>query len=512
MNTLQKRSRVLQRCGIVLASILLALLVSLAGQADMGVQPILPGGSNIQPEGETPIQMATEIVVLNVRPATEADDMVVSRNPEEYGLSSSFDGSPGMYPAVADVSADFTMLNPTNKAVSMTAWFPLASALETEEWNLNPGEVVPSIEGFQVTIEGKPLEYTVIELPNPKGDDKPPLPWASFPVTFPAGEETHVQVSYVVPAWWSYESLAMNLYYIFQTGAGWDGPIGSAELVVNLPYPASAETIWKMPEGGQSEGSQVHWKWENLEPGPQDDFFITLLRLDRWDELQTARTAVKDNPLDGEAWLNLASTYSMLTRGKHYGAARMLPGFGEIYQPLGVQATQEALRLLPGDGRPHYELAILYASVLPEDASREDLQPVLDELKIVEELEPALAPNIHDALDFMGAFWVIETARAEASLPAETSASAKPIQKTTLTHTAKPLATSTSTRIPTLIASPTSTLFPSTTPHSPTTTPFITNETTGNSQSLVLLMAVGVIGLVVVGYLIMRILRKRGGK
>ncbi len=35
----------------------------------------------------------------------------------------------------------------------------------------------------------------------------------------------------------------LALYYIFQTGTGWAGPIGQADLVVNLPYPASAETL-----------------------------------------------------------------------------------------------------------------------------------------------------------------------------------------------------------------------------------------------------------------------------
>jgi hypothetical protein len=263
--------------------------------------------------------------------------------------------------------------------------------------------------------------------------------------------------------------------------------------VVNLPYPASAETIYAMPEGGKIEGHQVRWTWVDLEPGPQDDFFIQLLLLDRWDELQAARASVAANPRDGEAWLNLASTYSMLTRGKHYSAARMLPGFGETYQPLGVQAAQEALRLLPGDGRPHYELAILYASALPENASLEDLKPVMDELKIVEKLLPAYAPNVHDALDFMGAFWAVETARAEASLMPEPSATAAPTQK------------------PTLTSSPTSTLIPSTTPQPPPTTPPTTAETTGNGQSPVIIVAAVVIGLVVLVYLVLKRVRGSAG-
>lgn len=460
MDKPQFKPFILYTCEIILVCLVFCLMDASPSLADMGVQPILPGGSNIQPEDETPIQMASEKVVLNVRPTTEMDDFIVTRNPAEYGLSGSFDGSPGMYPAVADVLADFTMLNPTNEAVSMTAWFPLASILEAEEWNLNPGDVVPSIVRFQVITEGRPIEYNVSELPNPKGVDKPLLPWASFSVTFPPDVETHVQISYTVPAWWSYEGLAMNLYYILQTGAGWSGPIGKADLVVNLPYPASAETIWKMPEGGQIDGHQVRWTWENLEPGPLDDFFIQLLLLNRWDELQAARAAVTANPQDGEAWLNLASTYTMLTRGRAYSAARMLPGFGEIYQPMGVHAAQEALHLMPNDGRPHYELALLYASALLENATIKDLKPVMGELKIVEELEPALAPNIHDALDFLGVFWVVETARAEASsMPvplATTEPTTKPIPTTKLVPSVSPLLrlTFTSQATPTSIQIP----------------------------------------------------------
>ncbi len=77
-------------------------------------------------------------------------------------------------------------------------WFPLASALD-KSWELNPDEVVPRIESFQVAVDGNPIDFDVSEWPNPKGADKPPLPWASFPVTFPADKETAIQVSYVLP-------------------------------------------------------------------------------------------------------------------------------------------------------------------------------------------------------------------------------------------------------------------------------------------------------------------------
>src|SRR4030042_1671258 len=128
----------------------------------------------------------------------------------------------------------------------MTAWFPLASVLEIVDWELYPNEIVPRIDNFQVSVDGNPVDYAVSELPNPKGADKPPLPWASIPVSFPAQKESDIQVSYLLPLQTSVKGSELALYYIFQTGAGWAGPIGTAELILNLPYPASSETLTRM--------------------------------------------------------------------------------------------------------------------------------------------------------------------------------------------------------------------------------------------------------------------------
>jgi len=479
-------------CGLVLVCSLFGLLVASPARADVGVQPILPGGSSLMPEVETPVEMQAEKVTLNVRKATEADNAVVKLNPEAYGLQL----VPFWFSAVAEVQADFTMNNPASEAVSMTVWFPLASALESVEWQLSPEEIVPRIEGLQVKVDGQAVDLSVSEWPNPKGEDRPPLPWASFPVTFPAGKETIIQVSYILPAQRTVDYVGMRLYYIFQTGAGWAGPIGKAELVVNLPYPASAETIGAMPEGGHSEGQQVSWTWENLEPGPQDDFAIWLLLPERWDKLQSARAAVRANPEDGEARLNLADTYQRLTFWKYN---RVLPGFGETYQPLGVQAAQEALRLLPGDGRPHYALAMLYLVTLPENPSPEELQPVLDELKIVEDLSPALAPNVYDMLEYYintdpSAEWISWSANWAAE-----TATAALMQTPSTTPTKKP----------TLTLTP----IPSTTPQPPSTpTAGQPGKMTGNGQSLVIIVAAGVTGLIVVGYLALKRRRASASK
>lgn len=418
MDTFQSWQRISKIYKLALVCLLFGLMVVSTARADVGVQPILPGGSNISPQDETPIQMEAEKVVMTVRQGTDAENAAILLNPGDLLLPILLQEPfyPILYKAVVDVTAEFTMTNPTNDEVSMTVWFPLASALEDARWDEHVGEVAPRVENFQARLDEEPLEYTVVELPNPQGEAMPPLPWASFPVTFPAGEDVNIQVSYVFLPQTGINVLDMTLSYIFQTGAGWAGPIGKAELEVNLPYPASAETIGMIPAGGQMDGQQVRWIWENLEPGPQDDFSILLLRPERWAELQYWRGIVARFPDFAQGWLSLATLYERFSQGV-YEWGHILPYFGETYQQLGVQAAQEAARLDPGAIGPHYELALLYASVLEQNPSPEELQPVWDELNIMQELNPeeaqALEPNVYDILD--GVLYNDATATAEAA-------------------------------------------------------------------------------------------------
>jgi len=574
-----QRSLLILVCSLVLVCVLLDLLVPGPVKADVGVMPILPGGSNLKPDKQTPIQMAAEVITMNVRPATEADNAAITLNPEAYGYE--FQGKqfqPVWFQAVAEVQADFTMKNPTSEPVSMTVWFPLASVLESVAWDeLNPDEIVPSIASFQVAVNGDPLDYAVSELPNPKGEDQPPLPWASFPVTFPAGMETMIYVSYVLPLPQLPKSHALALYYIFQTGAGWSGPIGQAELILNLPYPASTETLAGMPSGGLKppyfvtradndrgippggvlEGNQARWTWKNLEPGPKDDFSILLIEPGSWEALQADREAVKTRPDDGQAWFKLCTTYYYRS---HQWQGVKLPANRETYQPLGVEACQEAARLLPLDAAPHYVLAGFYLSELSKNPSYKMLQPVLIELKLGQALEAVQPPSEVYLCDFWedssnaecleaysaNAFqrtpnptwyasiseyiaetaesifinatataeWATQDAKARATLTPRPSATASPTRKATLTSspsaTLTPSPSSTPIPLPTstLTPLPSSTRIPSTTSQPPPTILPTTAETASRGQGLGLFVAAGVIGLVIVGYLVGILLRR----
>jgi len=442
---------------LFLACVLIALLLPSSVRADVGVGPILPSGSSIKPQGETRIQMAAEKVVITLRQGTDAENAAFKLNVEDQGypgLPSPY--FPIVYLAVAEVNADFSMLNPTSEDVPMTVWFPMASLLEDANWEDHIGEEAPRIEDLQVAVDGKPLDYDVIELPNPQGEDKPPLPWASFPVTFPASEQVNIHVNYIfLPQPSSFDLVGMTLAYIFQTGAGWAGPIGIAQLEVNLPYPASSVTIGSMPDGGQAIGKQVSWTWNDLEPGPEDDFSILLLRPERWEELSYWLGIVDAHPDFEQAWLALASFYERLCQGI-YERGPLIPYFGETYQQLGVQAAQEAARLDPGDIGPHYELAMLYAAVLPRNPPPEALQLVLDEVEIMYELNPeeaqALEPNVNDILEL--ALDNDATATAEAATWAGSDATQTAVAAFVQTPSSLPIASATPHSVPAAVSEP----------------------------------------------------------
>ena len=498
-------------CGLAAACILGSLLTPAPVRAG-SAQPILPGGSSIQPGEDTPIQMTSELVTFNIRQATEADNTLVSLTPKHYG----FQYQPVWFPAVAEVEAEFTLKNPTSQAISMTVWYPMASALDIVDWKLSPGEIVPRIQEFEVSIDGNPSNAMVSDLPNPKGADRPDLPWVNFPVTFPGGKETVIHISVRLPLQPSISGIEMTLYNVFHTGAGWAGPVGQTELILNLPYPASVETLAgiptgslrvppyyrpskraDLPAGAVLEGNQVQWTWKDREPGPQDDFAIWLLQPGQWQELETARTAVNANPEDGQAWLDLGSTYySLSSNGPDYPTV-----FGSVYLPQGIEAYQKAATLLPERAAPHAGLGLLTLELYTADknAPPEAIQYVQGELQTAEELEtknPSMANETGRTRYLLDAL----KTELEAYFPQEAN---------TLPHGAagstETVLVETATAMPTLKATS------STTPVPPATASPAIVETTGRGDSSFLLLAAGILGLILAGYLVVKRLRKKAG-
>jgi LPXTG-motif cell wall-anchored protein len=518
MKPLQGKCILILAGGLAMGFVFFSLLAPAPVRAG-AAQPVLPEGSSIQPDTETPIQMEAQIVTMNIRPATEVDNTLVRLAPKYYP----FQFQSVWYPVVAEVEANFTLKNPTSQAVNMTVWFPLASALGIVDWKLSPAEIVPRLERFRVSVDGNPVDYAVTERPNQKGVDRPALPWAGFPVTFPGKKGTVIHLSYALPLQPSISGIEMTLVYVFQTGAGWAGPDGQAELIVNLPYPASTETLAGIPSGSLRmppyyrpskraelpsgvvlEGNQARWTWKDFEPGPGDDFAIWLLQPGQWQTLENARAAVQANPEDGQAWLNLASSYySLSSNGPGFPTI-----FGSCYLPQGIQAYKTAAELLPERAAPHAGLALLTLELymVDENAPPEAIRSVLDEYQIAIELEtryPSLARETGRT------HWLLAALKTdlEAYFPNDATATAEWAAWSTLWAKRGTEAASlgTASAMPAQKPTSPSTPLPAATPASATA------ETTGNGQSQVILGAAGVLVLGFAGYLVIKRSRKKKG-
>jgi hypothetical protein len=223
-----------------------------------------------------------------------------------------------------------------------------------------------------------------------------------------------------------------------------------------------------------------------------------------WQQLETVHKAAQANPEDGQEWLNLANVYRTLsTRGYNHPSI-----FSAAYLSLGVEAYQKAADLMPEHPTPRVGLALL--SLLPYmtgiNAPSDVMGFVQMELQIAKDLEakhPDLAEEgglpssfVDDVLSFN--FYDI-TATAE--FATSSTAWAKGTEAAALMLTPS----QTSTREPSL----TPTVAPSPTPQPSPTTPTKPAVSqpgimTGNGGNLVIILAAAVIGLIIVGYLVLK--------
>lgn len=525
MKAIRRRRLVLLAIPLVLIAVI--IFITTPTLADVGVHPVLPGGSSIEPEEDTPIQMASEHVAMSVKLATAEDNSILNLNPAAYGLNI----KPVWYPAVAAVVADFTMHNPTSSTIDLVTWFPLASALDSVSWELNPDEIVPAIANFQVMQNDVPLEFTVSQQPNPKGADKPPLPWASFQVSYPPQSDTHLIVSYLLPLTQATKGSELLVYYIFQTGSGWAGPIGKAELVLSLPYRASPNTIARIspnqlelpypfaspgaviPETAVMTGTQAVWSWTNFEPTAQDNFAAWLVNPILWTELQDAIAATQADPASGSARIDLGMVYYELAVGTYTRPTV----FNDRYRDPGIEAFNKAGQLWPENPIPHTGMALLALSqyVPAGDAPPDVIQFVTSQLEAARKLESEhpdlLGPDsisssmVEDVL----ATYPFSTLTATEGFSASSTASAGKTQAAA----APPTAFATPTLVPSSTAALSASPSPQTAPATDASTPDAPDSLGRGWSLLVILSTLGstvFIGLVILAISLVLNSRRRG--
>ena len=325
----------------LLWAILLGILMAFpsAARADMA-PPAHPPGSSLEPGAETTqVRMLAETVLIEVQ-------------------ASAPQGSLGQ----AHVTADFTLRNLGTESETMAARFPIGAS--------DGFFAVNQLSDLQVRLNGKAASTRPITGEDPYGSSEL-VPWVEFDVTFPPAQDVQAQVKYTLEATGEYPFVWFK--YILASGAGWRDSIGSADLIVRLPYEANDQNVLTDPDqtyystspGGSFAGDAITWHHDDLEPVFEDNFEVELVMPSAWEMILTERRNVEKNPGDGETWGRLGKLYKEMTfssRGKGFRHDAEAPdaGAAELYQ-LSVQAYEKSVELLPKDALWHAGFAELLA-------------------------------------------------------------------------------------------------------------------------------------------------------
>jgi hypothetical protein len=303
--------------------------------------------------------MASERVVIEVQPAPSPDF------------------------AIGKVTADFNMRNTGSAPETMQVRFPLADPSGMGDRSGRFPEVV----GFAVSAGGTSLPTTVITTTNPQGDGDP-VRWAAFDVTFPPDQDLAINVTYSITS--TGYSPSARFAYVLETGAGWNGPIGSADVIVRLPYPATTDNVFQAEDltrpGAQLVENEVRWHWDNLEPKSSDNVYLTTLVPQVWQRILDARTLIIDQA-------QYAPNYSALAEAYQAAITRRFPiDEGDPFAKLADETMRQATTLDPNSAplrathaRLIWDQMAVMAGLTQDDPN---LQRVLSELAVALAIEP----------------------------------------------------------------------------------------------------------------------------
>jgi hypothetical protein len=336
--------------------------------------PEAPPGSSVAPGSEiTQVRMISETVVMNIYQDPENKEKAISK-----------------------VQATFTMRNMGIDSEQMEVRFPLEFDFM---W---AGAIYPEINDIKVRVnhrqvptERKNLGYQPIE---PAGFPKIEMPWATFDVTFPPGRDVLLEVMYSVHGYGNYPNQTFK--YILETGAGWKDSIGSADIIVTLPYKIDTKNFWvgsmwqrgdKVYPAPSLNGNEVRWHFDNLEPIPNDNLMVSLVAPSVWKKVLAESKTVSQNPNNGQSWGRLADAYKESIRMPK-GYYIKGPGSKEIFD-LSKEAYEKCIALLPKDAHCHYGYAdFLWSHYMFGIYGTPDTQGILAriliEIKITLEIDP----------------------------------------------------------------------------------------------------------------------------
>ena len=311
----------------ILSTILLAAMVTLAALALPSVAladvapPHQPPGFNPGPGNEvTQVRMQAETVTIDVL---------------------------AVDPPQAHVSAFFTMHNLGSATESMAVRFPIAASDGFDNF--------PEIKNVSIKVNDNPTPFDRVQGPEPMyGFNNQNVPWASFNVSFPPGADVPIMVTYDLDGTGYAQETNTSFYYILSTGAGWNGTIGSAEIILRLPYDANPQNIMleESRAAPQFVGHEARWQFTDLEPTTDNNFTFDIVRPVVWKQVTIELDNTARNPQDGEAFGRLGKAYKQALFAASKGFPRSDPGASVLYQ-WSKDAYTKAVTLKPSDGLWH---------------------------------------------------------------------------------------------------------------------------------------------------------------
>ncbi|MGB7539318.1 MAG: hypothetical protein WBM17_12340 [Anaerolineales bacterium] len=316
----------------ILIAIAAAIVPGRAALSDAAPPRKPPAGSVAPAAGTTMVQMVAENVTLWIRP-----------------------GSGGDY--VASVTADFNFRNQGPSAESMQVRFPM----EAVDGGGDGYGRRPLIRNFAAQAGGAALPVTALEEPFEYGPD---VAWSAFPLTFPAGRDVFLRVTY--------ETDITNgkygdfwLDYILETGAGWYGTIGSAVVTYRFPYAVGPVNVPGQEQAVRT-GSEVRFLFSDFEPDENSDIRLHFLSPKYWQKILDLERETGENPRDIRSIIELADIYQGFCLSGGADASRLAETIvleGLTYNPDSADLHAEwaniyLARLLPmcgGYGEPGFD-------------------------------------------------------------------------------------------------------------------------------------------------------------
>ncbi|RKD90179.1 DUF4424 family protein [Mangrovibacterium diazotrophicum] len=128
---------------------------------------------------------------------------------------------------------------------------------------------------FAVKENGKTIAFTSAS-GGAEGSGSPDeKDWYLWNSEFEKGESKTIEVQYSLPCGMRYKSNERFFTYLLSTGAGWEGTIGKAEIIVNLKDIEQDSVLSQTPANCEISGKQFSWTFTDFEPTENNDIKIS---------------------------------------------------------------------------------------------------------------------------------------------------------------------------------------------------------------------------------------------